>query len=165
MSGFEIAGVVLAVIPIAMTSYGRISEFFRDYRGFERQVKRLQRKHLIQTKIFQRSIRTLLSGSIDEANWSDALKDTNHPQWTDNILKTDLGVLFGENVDTAEEVMANVELIQESLAEILRLCGTIWGIHDIEVSFSAILKDIRRKGLRVRVWVLLLQRLLAWILR
>ncbi|KAI9801736.1 MAG: hypothetical protein M1825_003108 [Sarcosagium campestre] len=126
MSGFEIAGIVLGVIPLAIKSYGTIGVIFRDYRDSEREIRKLQMMHLIQRNQFRRSIRTLLSGTVDDTTLSGMLEDTSHPQWTDDAFRRELSEVFGKDIDTSEEFKANVELIHGSLLEVHEICSTIW---------------------------------------
>ena len=119
MTGFEIAGVALAVIPIAMASYGNVAQFFDDCRSAKAQVKKFKLMIRIQVYQFRKSVKVLLSGSVDETILSVMLEDANHPGWADDAFKTSLSVVFGDDLEASDAFKTQLELIQELLGRIM----------------------------------------------
>lgn len=122
MSGFEIAGVVLGIIPLAIKGYGSMELFFQSYTGFESHTRRQRKVYLIQRNQFRRSIRTLLLGFIDDTTLDEMIQDADHAEWESDDCIEAISALFSKDLRTSEEYKATVELIQETLTSISKLC-------------------------------------------
>ncbi|KAL0255081.1 hypothetical protein SLS55_009609 [Diplodia seriata] len=120
MSGFEVAGLVLGVIPIALKSYTELGAFFADFRRYRIQGVRLRLKYANEADLFQASIRTLLSYSIDGNVVSAMLDDPEHASWSDKDIQNSLGMVLDGDLNLCEAVRRNVkkskveELLQDS---------------------------------------------------
>ncbi|KAL1641551.1 hypothetical protein SLS58_006057 [Diplodia intermedia] len=104
MSGFEVAGLVLGIIPIALKSYTELGAFFTDFRRYRIQGVRLRLKYANEADLFQASIRTLLSYSIDGNVVSAMLDDPEHASWSDRDIQISLGMVLDGDLNLCEAV-------------------------------------------------------------
>ncbi|OJD29485.1 pfs domain-containing protein [Diplodia corticola] len=119
MSGFEVAGIVLGTIPLALKSYSELGAFFTDFRQYRTQGVKLRLKCSNEADLFHASIRTLFSYSIDENVVKTMLDDLEHPSWADEDIQNRLGMILDGDLNLCEAVRRNVKIIQETLDAVL----------------------------------------------
>lgn len=65
MSGFEVVGVLLGVIPLVFQGFLEVSRFLEEYRGIERHIWTVLKNIDKEKYIFQMAFRTLLSSRFE----------------------------------------------------------------------------------------------------
>lgn len=65
MSGFEVAGILLGVIPLVFQGFLEVSRFLEEYRGVERRIWTVLQNIEKEKSIFQMAFKTLLSNRFE----------------------------------------------------------------------------------------------------
>ncbi len=122
MSGFEIIGVVLGVLPLIITAiedYEKIVGPIVTYRQYSKALKTFTTELNVQRDIFQNECIWILSRFVDGHELEDMLKDSSHN--LRNVIKQDRSLdvnvssTIGPHYGQLREIL---ELIKASLDEI-----------------------------------------------
>jgi hypothetical protein len=120
MSGFEISGVLLGVLPLIISAVGTYDNVYRPfvtrYKDYEPALKRFQQGLLTEKAIFVNECRLLLRSSVDPERVQDMLDDLKHDGWTDSDIEQKVSQYLG---DSKEECKATIARIQGELLAIL----------------------------------------------
>ena len=87
MSGFEIVGVILAVLPLLISAVENYQRGLNPLKTllypskYEVELRSLNRKLQIQKDLFEKSIATLLLPGISRRTLGILLKNPNGPAW------------------------------------------------------------------------------------
>ena len=122
MSGFEIVGVVLGVLPLIITAiedYEKIVGPIITYRQYSKALKTFTTELNVQRDIFQNECIWILSRFVDDHELEDMLKDPSHglrdvikqDRTLDSNVSTTIGPHYGQ-------LRAILQLIKTSLDEI-----------------------------------------------
>ena len=118
MTGVEAAGLVLAILPLLISSvqqYDDITSCFARYRNLAPEVNRFQLRLKTQRTIFQNECRLLLSNVVDQGA-ADLIVDTaSQSPNLDPWVVSDFALQLGR---CGEACLATAEQIKERLEEI-----------------------------------------------
>ena len=114
MSGFEIVGLILGLVPVVTGSieHCRSRNDMRDLRQLERSFK-------TQRNIFENTIEELLSPLLSDVQLARLLEDPNNTLWQDTNLSTKLEEQLGGDYQSFKEIMEDVRLMIVELQKIL----------------------------------------------
>lgn len=115
MSGLEIAGFALAVLPILMAAvqqynkclspFGRYKKFAKEARGYHVELD-------VQRIIFRSQCRNILEEIVDHDTASGMLDSLTQKAWTNKKLDEMLAQQLGESL---EACIAIIQLIEQRL--------------------------------------------------
>ena len=114
MTGFEIAGAVLAVLPLLVSAAEHYEDAYRPFlrlRKFDAEVRRFQQQLNTQRTIFRTECELLLAqagGEDDRA--TKMLQDPAHPSWQDVNVDNALLEVLGESEDACIEIMRMIAM-------------------------------------------------------
>lgn len=118
MSGFEIAGLALAVLPILMSAaqqYNSCLGPFSRYKRFAKEARGYYKELEIQRTIFRNECRNLLEETVDHDAASSMLNSLTKDVWSNKKLDKQLAQQLGESL---EACIAIIELIEQRLLDI-----------------------------------------------
>ena len=125
MSGIEIAGVTLALLPLlisAAENYDRCTTPFSRFRNFLKEAKRFLQELDIQKVIFHNQCRILLENVVDRDVAATMIQTAKHDSWLDMELEARLAQLL---VGSRGACITTIELILEHLKAIESDCQNI----------------------------------------
>lgn len=108
MSGFEVAGLALAVLPVLMSAaqtYNNCVGPFHRYRKFAKEAHDYCEELEIQRTIFRDLCRNFLEELIDHDTANCMLKKLDQQTWADEKLDEQLVQLLGESLDRCKGVV------------------------------------------------------------
>lgn len=115
MSGFEAAGLALAILPLVVSAAKRydsaLSPFLR-YKRFAKEAKIYSKELEIQRTIFRNECRNLLEKVIDHDAATSMLDLLSQEPWSDGHLDAQLVQQLGESWEACAAI---IELIEEQL--------------------------------------------------
>jgi hypothetical protein len=121
MSGFEIGGVVLGVLPLLISAVGTYDSVYRPfitrYKDYEPALRSFQQGLLTERGIFRNECMLLLKSSIDSESVQGMLEDLKHDGWADSNIELKVSQYLG---DSKEECKAAVARIRDKLLAILK---------------------------------------------
>ena len=115
MSGIEIAGLALAVLPILMTAvqqYNSCLTPIKRFRRFSTEAQDHYEELMIQRTIFRNHCRNLLEEVVDHDAASAMLNSLTQKSWSDQSIDEQLASKLGESL---EACIAVVRLIGQRL--------------------------------------------------
>lgn len=126
MSGFEVAGVILAVIPLVLEAFDRSDRAFSAFRTFGRypkEVLRLQAKFRAQKSIFRNDcIHLLAAVTNDNQRAHDLVRLATQATWDDEEIR-----------ETFHQRAAAVSLTLDSCRDIIQEINGVIGGFDAEL--------------------------------
>ncbi|KAJ5714165.1 uncharacterized protein N7483_011346 [Penicillium malachiteum] len=133
MSGFEIAGLVLAIFPLVISGlehYGSSVESMKEWIRYEKEFKMFQNALNIQRLFFYQNIQKLLSLTVQSDHEMAKMMNNPHdPLWKDPRLEVALrrrlpGEMeyscYMESVETFHEALQKLETKIQPLQEKVR---------------------------------------------
>ena len=118
MSGFEVAGLALAILPLIFSAakrYDSVLMPFLRYKRYAKEVKTYSKELGVQGTIFRNECRNLLEEVIDHDSASGMLVLLAQEAWSDCHLDAQLKQQLGESF---EACVAIIELVEERLQDI-----------------------------------------------
>lgn len=118
MSGIEIAGLTLAVLPILLSAaqlYSNCLSPFSRYKRFAKEARDYHKELEIQRTIFRNQCRNLLEEVIDHDEASSMLNSLTQQAWKNQRLDEQLAQHLGESLRAC---VAIIELIEQRLRDI-----------------------------------------------
>ena len=118
MTGSEIAGLALAVLPILMSAaqkYNNCLGPFSRYKRFAKEARGYYKELEIQRTIFRNECRNLLEETVDHDAASSMLDSLTQDVWANKKLDKQLAQQLGESL---EACIAIIELIEQRLLDI-----------------------------------------------
>lgn len=118
MSGFEVAGLALAILPLIFSAakrYDSVLSPFLRYKRYAREVKIYSKELGIQRTIFRNECRNLLEEVIDHDSASRMLDLLAQDAWSDRDLDAQLVRQLGESLNA---YVAIIELVEERLQDV-----------------------------------------------
>jgi len=113
MSGFEISGVVLGVLPLLISAVGTYDSVYRPfvtrYKDYEPALKNFRRGLLTERAIFRNECRILLILSVDSRYADDMLEDLKHDGWADNGIEKRVSEYLGDSKEDCEAAVARIK--------------------------------------------------------
>ena len=120
MSGIEIAGLALAVLPILMTAaqqYNNCLVPLKRYRKFTTEAQDYYKELKIQNTIFRNQCRNLLEEVIDHDAASSMLNSLTQKSWADKSLDEQLAFRLGESLEACISIIGLIEQRLQSIVE------------------------------------------------
>jgi DNA repair ATPase RecN len=122
MSGFEIVGVILGVIPLIIEAFDRSEQAFAAfaaYRRYPKELAKLDSKLGAQKTVFRNNCNNLLSTiTNDRQKVHDMLSQPSHEAWQDKILQQNFKNNVGALDQSFESCQQTMEQIYEALQSI-----------------------------------------------
>lgn len=118
MSGIEIAGLALTVLPILMSAvqqYNNCLGPFNRYKRFAKEARGYYKELDVQRIIFRNQCRHLLEEIVDHEAASRMLNSLTQKAWTNKKLDEKLALQLGESL---EACIAIIELIEQRIEDI-----------------------------------------------
>ena len=118
MSGFEVAGLALAILPLIFSAaerYDTVLRPFLRYKRYAKEVKTYSKELGIQRTIFRNECRNLLEEVIDHDSASRMLDLLAREAWSDCHLDAQLVQQLGESFKAC---VAIIELVEERLQDV-----------------------------------------------
>lgn len=122
MSGFEIAGVALALLPLlisAAENYDRCAAPFSRFKNFPKEARRLLQGIDIQKVIFHNQCQILLENVVDQDVAAIMIQTAEHHLWHDIELEARLAQILEPSRGAC---IATIELIGECLKAVESDC-------------------------------------------
>jgi hypothetical protein len=119
MSGIEVAGLALAILPILMSAaqqYNNCMSPFSRYRKFAKEALDYYKALEIQRTIFRNACRNLLEEMIDHEEASAMLNSLDQQTWANRELEEQLAQQLGESRGAC---ISAIELIEQRLQDII----------------------------------------------
>jgi hypothetical protein len=121
MSGFEIGGVVLGVLPLLISAVGTYDSVYRPfvtrYKDYEGALKSFRLGLVTERAIFRNECRKLLMSSVDSDSVKGMLEDLKHDGWADSNIEQKVSQYLGDSKEDCEAAVAH---IREKLLAILK---------------------------------------------
>lgn len=129
MSGIEVAGLALGVLPIFLEivkSYKATAERLNTLRYYVQAAYDLRLQYRIEGSSFRNECQHLLAIIIDDASdLSDMLRDTNHSLWLDHMAEKRLRQLLDQDYELCEEMVVKIrDVLRETEDELSYLSET-----------------------------------------
>ena len=121
MSGNEVAGVVLAVIPVLRVTLQQFDgERFKTLMKYEEMIRRITRKLDLQHAQFHSTCERLLSPLVDEDKLAELLENPKASTWNDQELEGDMKEHLGRKkyelyISTVKDLAASIISLQDDL--------------------------------------------------
>lgn len=146
MSGVELAGLALAVLPLlvsAIEHYDDILKPLRAYRGFSSKLKRLNDDLTVQRTIFRTECLLLLAPVSTSTTAQAMLSDPRHEAWESVTLERVLNERFGPLASSCQLVVKRINAHLKSIAEVLSKIIDVTSLpHDAPTSIRKEWKKI-----------------------
>jgi hypothetical protein len=131
MSGFEVVGVVLGVLPLLISAAEHYEDVFKPFKRFKTcapELELYQQQLKTQKTIFLNQCQLLLTVLTGRESAKEMLREKGHPSWNDTALKEKLVEQLGNSREACE---VTVKMIAEKLKS----------IEEDAESFGAILQE------------------------
>ena len=118
MSGLEIAGLALAVLPVLMSAvqqYNNCLIPFNRYQKFAKEARSYYIELDVQRIIFRNQCRNLLEEIVDHDTASSMLDSLTQKAWANKKLDDKLAHQLGDSLDACTEI---IELVEQRLQDI-----------------------------------------------
>lgn len=132
MSGFEIAGITLGVLPLLIKVAENWHDIFRPFRRFRRFLPELiEFEQVLNTQktIFQNECRLLLEVLAGRVAATKMLKQPDHPYWLDPHLDEKFAQQLGESGKACEDIVESIRL-------------KLVALQDKATSFSSVIQTV-----------------------
>ena len=119
MSGLEVAGLALAILPVLMSAaeqYNNCLTPFSRYRKFAKEARNYYEELDIQRTIFRNQCRNLLEEIVDHDAASNMLELLDKTTWANKNLDEQLAFQLGESLDACTAV---IRLVEQRLQDIM----------------------------------------------
>jgi len=143
MSGVEVAGLVLGILPIlveALKAYSSAAEKIHTFRHVSREIGRIQRRFQTQKQLFKNECFHLLSLVVDEddAAW-EMLANKSHALWQDPGLDGKMRKrLCGDNFRTCQDLLSDINEALKDIGDAIK-CFDILAASKPDVRFVPML--------------------------
>ena len=118
MSGFEPAGLALAILPLIVSAAKHYEDCFRPfsrYKKFAKEAECFRTLLNVQKTIFRNQCSILLEEIADHDAALGILNGASHPSQSDQELERRLGELLGESKELCAAI---IKTIQEKLSDV-----------------------------------------------
>ncbi|THY25928.1 hypothetical protein D6D01_04737 [Aureobasidium pullulans] len=122
MSGLEVAGLVLAVMPLFISAFEHYeTALYRTHRffGYKEEVCRYRIRLLTQYAAFSQTLEYLLADFIDEAELDDMIVHGYSELWKNPDLTTKLKSRLGTVYEPFRQALTEMRHDMEQLATVL----------------------------------------------
>ncbi len=135
MSGLEVAGVALAIVPILLSAAEHYDDVHRPLARlfkFSREVNRYCKRLKTHSTIFREECRLLLGHVVRDEEVIQMLKASSHPLWKDEDVERGLVELLSTSreacintIDVVKNVLEEIEHEVGELCEVASKNGTV----------------------------------------
>lgn len=137
MSGIEVAGLVVGIVPIVVAilkSNSALQTRLRTFTRYIEAIRAIQLRHKVVATNFSVNCQLLLKAVVDDAyELSQMLDDPKHTKWRDPDLEERLQKFLGQHSQVLEDVVVKIrDVLQETGAQLSKLdqCLTAEGHED-----------------------------------
>lgn len=124
MSGFEVAGVVLAVLPLfisALEHYENGLDPIRAFLEFDSELPNQIRKLRDQHIIYNLTMRDLLKPIVDSEDIEEMISNPGGAAWKDSGMQKMLEERLGESYQAYLDTIKRMEEIMKTIAKDLKI--------------------------------------------
>ncbi|CAI6342536.1 unnamed protein product [Periconia digitata] len=126
MSGIEVAGIVIGIVPIVVAilkSNRALQTRLRTFTRYVEAVRAVQLRHKVAATNFSVDCQLLLKAVVDNAHeLSQMIDDPKHANWQDPALEERLQRFLGRNSQVLEDVVVKIrEVLQETDTRLSKL--------------------------------------------
>jgi hypothetical protein len=151
MSGLEVAGLVVGIIPVLLkvvTCYQTTRAIFHSFASSSTGVQRLQTRFKTQESIFRNECRHILLMVIDDEQLSEMLEDTGCELWHDTHIDEQLKIRVGDNYDALKGTLKE---IQEMLVEVQKVLTACFGKLLPQIGFILFSLSLNRSAAAINL--------------
>lgn len=112
MSGFEVAGLALAILPVLMScakQYNSCLRCFGRYKSFTKEARNYTKDIEIQRTIFRNECRNLLEEVVDHDAAASMLNMLDQEAWASKKLDEQLVQMLGESLQACITIIGRIE--------------------------------------------------------
>ncbi len=139
MSGLEVAGVALAVVPILLSAaehYDDVQRPLARLFKFSREVSRYCKRLKTHSTIFREECRLLLGHVVRDEEVIQMLKASSHPLWKDGVVERGLVELLSTSREACMNTIGMVKKVLEEIEhEVGELCEIASKNREVSASF------------------------------
>lgn len=124
MSGIEVVGVVLGVMPLIIEGLERYAEGISTAKRLfrpERELRRLRRRVNAELQIFRNTTRSLLVNITNDAHVTSLIDNPKSPLWQNAEFEEKLKRILGSSYRSWYDVMEDMNKAVTELTEVLGL--------------------------------------------
>ena len=124
MSGFEVAGVVLAVLPLfisALEQYENGLDPIRAFLEFDSELPNQIRKLRDQHIIYNLTIRALLESIVESEDIEEMISNPGGASWNYGAMQEMLEERLGESYQAYFDTIKHMEEIMKAIAKDLKI--------------------------------------------
>ena len=128
MSGVEVAGLFLGVLPIvieAVKAYHTTCEKIQNFRHYSREVERIRKQFRVRQRMFLNECHLLLQLVVDDDVTKAMLGDFEHSLWRDKDLNNQLNNYLSDSYQSCKDLVEDTQTILEDVREELRCFDAI----------------------------------------
>jgi hypothetical protein len=157
MSGIEIAGLAIGVLPLLVElvkSYSAILRRAHTFRHYGKAVKSLSTQLDTQNGLFMNEIRLLFLCVEDEAVVESMLADASDQHWTRHDLGKRLHLALGDNFIICRNIIEEISEMVVNLRKDLEQFDVFWDRKSkVSTSYAAPAHNACRaiEGMRIRL--------------
>lgn len=112
MSGIEVAGLAIGVLPViaeALKSYRKVYDTLRTFRYYSREVKRIKEQLEVCQQIFLNECSLLVQITVGDQFSHVMLADTNHGLWKSSGLEEIASKRLNKGYQTCKSIITNTK--------------------------------------------------------
>jgi hypothetical protein len=146
MSGVEAFGIVLAVLPLLISTiehYDDALRPFKRYKNFDSELKRFKDELSSEKVIFHTESLLLLTSVTSYDIATKMLEERDHPSWKDSELEAKLSQWLGASRDACKNIIAVIEDDLKKIREESQFFDTVTCESSVPVSLLLIPKRDR----------------------
>lgn len=121
MSGFEIAGIILGTIPVAISLAQEYRKAIHSWRKYDREVKSLILRLKTEGNILETHCEKLLNGIVSHAEIQPMIREPFGPLWKETHINDMARQRLWESYDAFEETVSGMQEAAEELTNKLRV--------------------------------------------
>ena len=128
MSGVEVAGLFLGVLPVvieAVKAYHATCEKIQIFQHYSREVERIQKQFRVRQRMFLNECHLLLQLVVDDDVTKAMLGDFEHSLWRDKDLNNQLNNYLSDSYQSCKDIVEDTQTILEDVGEELRCFDVI----------------------------------------
>ncbi|KAF2649715.1 hypothetical protein K491DRAFT_707969 [Lophiostoma macrostomum CBS 122681] len=129
MSGIEIAGLVLGIVPVVveiLKSYSATKDRLRSFAGYSQVVHDVQLRLRVAATNFSNNCELLLKAAVDDAReLAEMVDDPEHSGWQDESLEQRLRRALSRDYDLCEELVRIRDVLRDTRTRLSVLGRTL----------------------------------------
>ncbi len=128
MSGIEVTGLVLGVLPLlveAVKAYSKVSEGMHTFRHWSREVRSISRQLKVQNGLFRNECCLLLRLVKDEKVTDETLDDELNQHWLSEDFDNKVNPIVDPNIELCRSIVEETKNIVDDMREDMRKFDTL----------------------------------------